>query len=75
MMICKLLNVGNTIAVSVPAAYRRQLNWKRGDRVALQLVENDEQQPVAMRIWSVESGIHEPEIQPNQIRLAKKRIP
>ena len=38
MLICKLVHIGNATGVTVPAAYRRQLNWRRGDHVSMTLM-------------------------------------
>jgi antitoxin component of MazEF toxin-antitoxin module len=69
MMICKLIKVGNTMAISVPAAYRRQLRWLQGEPVAIQLIESDSLQPVALRIWSIASGIHQDDRIGPKVRL------
>lgn len=71
MMICKLVNLGNTVGVTVPAAYRRKLNWRRGDHVTVQLVENDGGQPLELRIWSIEHVSQQPTPRIGQTALTK----
>jgi bifunctional DNA-binding transcriptional regulator/antitoxin component of YhaV-PrlF toxin-antitoxin module len=71
MLICKLLNIGNTIGVTVPAAYRRLLNWRRGDHVSMKLIVNEDGKAIELRIWSIEHASQQPETNPGKTTLTK----
>lgn len=73
MLIGKVVMIGNTMGVVVPAAYRRVLNWRRGDHVAVQVMTDEEGQPLALKVWSVEHASPEPQIRIGQTALTKTR--
>lgn len=73
LILVKLIYIGNAVAVTVPAAMRRALGWKRGDHMAVQLVRDEDGHKTAIRIWSIENGIHYPEWKENQTTLRKIR--
>lgn len=75
MLVGKLFSVGNTVAVAVPAAYRRRLNWRRGNHVAIAVVGGVDGAPVELRVWSVERVIENAGSEGEQIALRGPRVP
>jgi len=41
VQICKLYNVGHSIAVTIPGYYRRRLGWRLGTYVYLEITGDD----------------------------------
>lgn len=60
MQIGTLTEVGNGLAITVPAAYRRKLGWLKGEKLVLVLEDTPgETAACVLRIWSINNAIRQ----------------
>ena len=75
MLFVKLLYIGHSVVVAVPAAYRRKLGWRAGDHVVAEIDEGDGRFAPSLKYRSVQRAIEEPHPKEPGPDIQRSRIP